>query len=86
MKTWQKILIAAGVAAGGFTLYKKLKPSPFEGMLVKGTGNDIYLVQNNRRRYVPTIEILNALKAQGAPSLTISDQELLAIPNGLTMA
>lgn len=81
----KKILIGLGVAAAAFVGWKALgspKPSPYEGFLVKGSANEIYFVEKGKLRYVPTIEVLNALKAQGALSQTLDDMTLNSIPMG----
>jgi hypothetical protein len=53
------------------------------GTLIKGSGPDIYLVENGVRRLIPDIETFNALGFNRNNVISVDDQKMWNIPIGI---
>lgn len=53
-----------------------------DGSIVTGTGREVYLIENGRRREIPDIQTFKALGLDPHKMVTVSDDELARIPLG----
>ncbi len=53
-----------------------------DGTLIKATGDEVDLVQNGQRRWIPDMATFNAMGFQWSDVQTISDTQFAAIPQG----
>ncbi|MBS3919495.1 MAG: hypothetical protein KG012_11475 [Deltaproteobacteria bacterium] len=62
----------------------QLQPSFFsDGTLIKGSGPDIYLIENGVRRLIPDMETFNAMGFNWGSVINVEDQKLGSLPSGL---
>jgi len=66
------------------TPYQPQSPSPIfpNGTLIKGSGSDIYLIENGVRRVIPDMETFNAMGFNLGSVINVDDQRLGALPSG----
>ena len=57
-------------------------PQQYEGALVKGSPDPVWLLQGGQRRWVPNPDTLNYLQRNGHPYYTFSDNDINRIPRG----
>jgi hypothetical protein len=50
--------------------------------LIKGSGSDIYLIENGVRRVIPDMETFNAMGFNLGSVINVDDQRLGALPSG----
>ncbi len=78
---------------GGSTIPPTTGPTPYQpqpqssffpdGTLIKGSGPDIYLIQNGVRRLIPDMETFNAMGLNWNSIINVDDQRLANIPLGV---
>lgn len=68
----------------GPTPYQPQSPSPIfpNGTLIKGSGTDIYLIENGVKRLIPDMETFNAMGFNWGSIINVDDQKLGGIPFG----
>ncbi|MBK8997979.1 MAG: hypothetical protein IPM35_19825 [Myxococcales bacterium] len=59
-------------SAGGFS----------EGSLIKGSGPEVFLIENGQRRHVPDPATFDAMGLDWGKVRTVSDEELSRVPQG----
>lgn len=65
----------------------KIEPGTyFDGTLVKGSDPKVYIIENSKRRWIPSIEIFKAYNYDWQSIILISDQELEKIKLGENVA
>lgn len=68
----------------GSTPYQPQPQSFFpDGTLIKGSGTDIYLIQNGVRRLFPNMETFNAMGFNWNNIINVDDQKLANLPLGI---
>jgi len=53
-----------------------------EGTLIKGTKPYVYVISNEKKRWIKNLEVFNALGYKWENILSVSEEELNSIPNG----
>lgn len=65
-----------------YTLVWEVPLDPRDGLLIKGSGNPIYIIQGGQRRHIPNPDTFNKMGLDWNAVLAISDNVLNTIPAG----
>lgn len=65
----------------------QFQPQSFfpDGTLIKGSGPDIYLIENGVRRLIPDMETFNAMGLNWNNIINVDDKKLGSLPSGIQM-